>query len=186
MNTTLASRELGSTGLDAVHARVRRRGHRQSVSRAARRRRRRRGARIVHRRRALLRHRAVLRLRLERAAARPGIAWRAATAGDLHQGRPPPRAHGSAGCKHRPRGIFLGATVRAGVRLRLRLGHAFARREPRASRRCARRYPAVPRHRPAHAWRFAQPREYANFSTAAIAQCASFAMPARCAPSASA
>ena len=36
------------------------------------------------------------------------------------------------------------------------------------------------------AWRFAQPRESRNFSTAAIARCASCAKPARCAPSASA
>ena len=45
-------------------------------------------------RRALLRHRAVLWFRTERAAHRRGAARRAAAAGDFDQGRPPPRAHG--------------------------------------------------------------------------------------------
>ena len=123
---------------------------------------------------------------LERAAARQGAARRAAAARDLHEGRPPARAHRPAGCERRARGIFLAAAVRAGVRLRLRLGHAFARREPRAARRRARRHPAVPRHRPPDAWRRRMPRACANSSTAAIARCASCAMPARFAPSASA
>ena len=101
------------------HAGIRRRGHRQPVSRARRRRCGRRGARVVRRRRSLLRHRALLWFRAQRTASRRGVARRTAAAGDLDQGRPASGAHGAAGRQRGPRGIFFATAVRAGVRLQL-------------------------------------------------------------------
>ena len=137
-------------------ARFRRRRHRQPVSRARRRRRKRRGARIFRRRSSLLRHRAVLWLRAQRSCG---------SAQALRGAQTPPVISTKVGrrlvptgpqdASIGPRGLLLATPVRAGVRLRLRVGHALACREPRASRGCAHRHPALPRHRPHDAWRCA-------------------------------
>ena len=175
MSAALARRELGRTGLElctlgfggAAIGNL----YRELRDDDARR----RGARVVRRRRTLLRHRAVLRLRSERAAPRQGAARRAAAAGDLHQGRPPPRAHRPAGCERGPRGIFLAAPVRAGIRLRLR--RRSCARTPKASNGSACRASTSCCATTSAASRTAirTPRACANSSTAAIAPCASCA-----------
>ena len=99
MSTALATRELGSHRPRSQRARLRRRRHRQPVSRAAPTKT--RSPRCANRFAAGVRYFdtapfygfGLSELRARRSAAR-----RAAAAGDLHQGRPPARAHGSAGC----------------------------------------------------------------------------------------
>ena len=121
MTAALARRELGTTGLEVSALGFGGAGHRQPVSRAAPTTM--RGAAVHESFAAGVRYFdtapfygfGLSELRLGTGAAR-----RAATARDLHQGRAPARADRPAGRERRPRGLFLAAPVRAGVRLQLR------------------------------------------------------------------